>query len=58
MLPQWSVEQVVDRILTSRIITRLDQQLLLSYPSLNAAQKSQIDQVFDRLRKGFLKVVD
>jgi len=58
MLPQWSVEQVVDRILTSRIITRLDQQLLLSYPSLNSAQKSQIDQVFDRLRKGFLKVVD
>jgi hypothetical protein len=50
--------EIVTRILASRRITRLDQKLLLSQGYLTYEEQSLINQVFDRLRKGFLKVVD
>lgn len=53
-----SLQEVVDRILTSRKITRIDQRLLLSLNSLNWEEQTLINQVFDRLRNGLLKVVD
>lgn len=53
-----SLQEVVDRILTSRKITRIDQRLLLSLSSLSWEEQTLINQVFDRLRNGFLKVVD
>jgi hypothetical protein len=53
-----SLQEVVERILASRQITRLDQQLLLSLSSLSGDEQNLINQVFDRLRSGLLKVVD
>jgi hypothetical protein len=52
------LQQLVDRILTSRQITRLDQRKLLSLNSLTKEEQTLIDCVFDRLQRGFLKVVD
>lgn len=52
------VQAVVDRILSSRRITRQDQRSLLSLSNLSREEQRLIDQVFDRLRMGLLKVVD
>ncbi len=57
-LSDLTVQDIVDRILSSRRITRYDQHLLFALNSLNADEQSLINQVFDRLRRGFLKVVD
>lgn len=48
--------EAVDRIFASRRITRADQRLFLSMPNLNAEEQMLINQVFDRLHRGLLKV--
>lgn len=57
-----SLEELVNRIFSSRKITRTDQQklmsLLLSKDNLSVEEHSYIDQVFDRLRKGLIHVTD
>lgn len=53
-----SLQDVVDRILTSRRITRLDQRLLLSLANLSREEQTLLNEVFDRLRRGLLRVVD
>lgn len=57
-----TLEELVNRIFSSRKITRNDQQrlmtLLLSKDSLSVEENSYIDQVFDRLRKGLIHVTD
>ncbi|HEY9907096.1 MAG TPA: hypothetical protein V6D18_05745 [Thermosynechococcaceae cyanobacterium] len=53
-----SLQEVVSRILTSRQITRFDQQLLLSVCNFSGEEQRLINQVFDHLRTGLLKVVD
>ncbi|MGI0485444.1 hypothetical protein ACN4EK_08415 [Pantanalinema rosaneae CENA516] len=57
-LPTDAIQEIVDRILSSRQITRIDQHLLLSLSSLNTADRNLINLIFDRLRSGLLKVVD
>ncbi len=56
--PPMSLEQVVNRILTSRQITHEDQHLLLLSRTLTPQEQALINRVFDRLRRGLLKVVD
>lgn len=53
-----SFEQAVERILSSRQISRADQQLLLSLQTLTTQQRAMVNRLFDRLRLGLLKVVD
>ena len=57
-LPLPTLQEVVNQILTSRRITRFDQHLLLAARSLSGEEQRLINQVFDRLRAGFLRVVD
>ncbi|XGV99234.1 MAG: hypothetical protein ACAF41_09900 [Leptolyngbya sp. BL-A-14] len=57
MLPP-SLQDVVDRILTSRRITRVDQRLLISLANLSRDEQALLNEVFDRLRRGLLRVVD
>lgn len=52
------LEEIVERILTTRQITRGDQHSLLTLGSLTSQEKLLINRVFDRLRMGLLKVVD
>ncbi len=60
--PKLSVENIVERILAFRQITRTDQRLLmaalLSKDSFNENEQSQINLVFDRLQRGLIRVVD
>lgn len=51
------LQDVVDRILRSRQITRLDQALLLAMNETTPSDQQLINQVFDRLRQGRLRVV-
>ena len=57
-----SIEQVVDRILSSRKISRTDQQALMaalmSKNAISTKDQLLINRVFDALRKGQLRVVD
>lgn len=53
-----SLQDVVDRILTSRRITRVDQRLLVSLANLSYDEQTLLNKVFDRLRRGLLRVVD
>ncbi|PSB28466.1 hypothetical protein [Stenomitos frigidus] len=53
-----SLQDVTDRILSSRRITRMDQRLLLSLANLNSDEQTLLNEVFDRLREGLLRVVD
>lgn len=59
---QQSVREVVERIFSSRRITRADQHrfmsALLSKDSLSIEEREQIDRVFEGLRRGLLRVVD
>jgi hypothetical protein len=52
------VHQVVDRILNSRRITREDQHVLLSLTILSPEERGLLNQVFDRLQKGLIRVAD
>jgi hypothetical protein len=54
----FSVTPIAEKILNSRQITRADQQLLLIPHPLSLQEQQLIDRVFDRLRQGFLRVVD
>jgi hypothetical protein len=58
LLPKISTRQVVERILTSRTITRIDQQILLACQTLSLEEQNLVNQVFDRLQRGLLKVVE
>lgn len=53
-----SLRTVVDRILASRQITRIDQHLLLAAGQLSQDEQTLINVIFDRLRRGLLKVAD
>lgn len=55
---QDSLQNVVDRILSSRRITRVDQRLLVSLANLSREEQALLNEVFDRLRRGLLRVVD
>lgn len=61
-LPTVSLEQMVEHLLSVRRITRADQErfmsLLLSKTSLTKAEETQINRVFDGLRKGLIRVVE
>ncbi len=52
------LEKIVERILATRQITRVDQHSLWTLSNLTAQEKQLINRVFDRLRMGLLKVVD
>ena len=56
------VHQVVERIFKFRQISRLDQQLLmsalLSKDALDQTEQTLVNQIFDALKKGLLRVVD
>ena len=52
------LENIVERILETRQITRMDQHSLLRLSNLNAQEQLMINRLFDRLRMGLLKVVD
>ncbi len=57
-----SLETLVNQIFYSRKITRSDQRvlmsLLLSKDTLTLEESSYIDEVFERLRRGLIHVVD
>ncbi|MDX2099719.1 MAG: hypothetical protein SFW36_18225 [Leptolyngbyaceae cyanobacterium bins.59] len=57
-----SVKTTVERILTTRMITRNDQRVfmnaLLAEGSLSEEEQIQVNWVFDGLRRGDLRVVD
>lgn len=61
-LPKSPAEEAIDRIFSFRRITRADQHLLmsalLSKNALSEKERQQINQVFDALQKGLLKVVE
>ncbi|MBD2040124.1 hypothetical protein [Microcoleus sp. FACHB-672] len=61
-LPKISLDKIVERIMAFRQISRIDQRLLmsslLSKDSLSEQDQSSINQVFDALQRGLLKVVD
>lgn len=56
------IEQMVNRITTCGRITRKDQQqfmsALLSQKTISQTEQALINQVFERLRSGRLRVVD
>lgn len=61
-LPQISIIQVLETILSSRRISRSDQKtlmsVLLSKDSLNYQEQDYINRVFDSLHRGVIRVVD
>lgn len=60
--PQSDIAQLVEKILSSRKITRADQRRFmstaLSKVRLSHDDQIQVNRVFDGLRSGLLKVVD
>lgn len=56
--PANSLEQLVNHILSSRQITRQDQRQLLALQNLTTQDQTLINRLFDRLRLGFVRVVD
>ncbi len=60
--PKFPVQQVATRIISIRKITRLDQRLfmsaLLSKKSLSPEEKNLVEQVYQGLSRGWIKVVD
>jgi hypothetical protein len=61
-IPHDTVEEIAQRILENRRITRTDQisllNITLSHITLNAKEKALVDKIFDGLKLGILKVVD
>lgn len=57
-----TIRQIIDQILLSRRITRLDQQRLmataLSRADLSQEEQAHINLIFDRLSRGLLHVVE
>jgi hypothetical protein len=60
--PKFPVEQVANRIICLRKITRIDQHLLmsalLSKKSLSLEEQNLVERVYQALNKGWIKVVD
>jgi hypothetical protein len=52
------LQEVVARIISSRRITRIDQCLLLALSGSSSTDQHLINQVFDCLRQGRLRVVE
>lgn len=61
-IPQLPVEKIVERIFAFRQIGRLDQHLLmsamLSKDKIAPSELDRVNEVFDALQRGLLKVVD
>lgn len=61
-LSETQIDDLIDQIITSRRITRADQErfmsLLMSKASLTEHEQLQINRVFDALRSGRIRVVD
>lgn len=57
-----SIGQLVEHLFITRTITRADQRrlmsTLLSKTALNAEEQAQVNRVLDKLKKGWLRVVD
>jgi hypothetical protein len=60
--PKFPVEQVANRIIYLRQISRIDQHLfmsaILSKKSLSPNEKNLVEQVYQGLNKGWIKVVE
>lgn len=60
--PKFPIQQVANRIIYLRQITRIDQQLfmsaLLSKKSLSSEEKNLVERVYQGLNKGWIKVVE
>jgi hypothetical protein len=60
--PKFPIQQVANRIIYLRKITRIDQHLfmsaLLSKKFLSTEEKNLVEQVYQGLHKGRIKVVD
>ena len=59
--PQFTLEQVVTKILTTRKISRLDQRLLMfvsGQTALTPQQEDLLRQVYELLHRGLLKVIN
>ncbi len=60
--PKFPVQQVANRIIYHRKITRIDQHLfmsaLLAKKSLSPEEKNLVEQVYEGLSKGWIKVVE
>ncbi|MBD1931861.1 MULTISPECIES: hypothetical protein [Cyanophyceae] len=57
-----SIGQLVEHLLITRKITRADQRrlmsTLLSKTALNAEEQAQVNRVLDKLKNGWLRVVE
>ncbi|MBD2003729.1 MULTISPECIES: hypothetical protein [Cyanophyceae] len=57
-----SIGQLVEHLLITRTITRADQRrlmsTLLSKTALNAEEQAQVNRVLDKLKNGWLRVVE
>lgn len=56
-----TIEEISERILSSRCITRQDQRLLMNLSfscSFSDREQNVINRIYELLHKGFLKVVD
>ncbi len=60
--PKFPVQQIANRIIYCRKISRIDQQLfmsaLLSKKALSPEEKNLVERVYEGLSKGWIKVVD
>lgn len=60
--PKFPVHQIAKRILFLRQITRIDQHLfmsaLLAKASLSAEEENLVEQVYQGLHRGWIKVVE
>lgn len=60
--PRFPVTQIANRIIYLRKITRVDQQLfmsaLLSKKSLSPEEENLVEQVYQGLSRGWIKVVE
>jgi len=61
-LPEIPVDQLIDHILAVRRISRHEQDyvmaILLSKPQLTDKEKLQVNQIYEGLRSGRIRVVD
>lgn len=57
-----NLQKTIDKIFSSNQISRTDQQVfmtsLLSKSSLSSEDENLINQVFDKLRRGLIQVID
>jgi hypothetical protein len=56
-----NIESTIEKIFSTRRITRSDQQLLMGFflqESISSSDKALIDRVYEALHQGRLRVVD